>query len=179
MTVLSRRDLLGAGTAVAVTAALPAEAKPRSRPYGDLRDIKHVVVVMQENRSFDHYFGAMKGVRGFGDRATILLPGGKTGLGAAANPRHRRPYAVPVAAERHEQVQRLRPPLAGARRGELPRHEPQLGGPARRLVRRLDERLGLRQAAARPRSDSSIATTSLITTPSRTRTRSATPTTAR
>ena len=33
---------------------------------------------MQENRSFDHYFGAMKGVRGFGDRATIQLPGGKT-----------------------------------------------------------------------------------------------------
>src|ERR1700749_4571943 len=30
-------------------------------------DIKHVVVLMQENRSFDHYFGAMPGVRGFGD----------------------------------------------------------------------------------------------------------------
>ena len=55
MTVLSRRDLLGAGTAVAVTAALPAEAKPANQgPTGDLRDIKHVVVVMQENRSFDH-----------------------------------------------------------------------------------------------------------------------------
>jgi phospholipase C len=78
MTVISRRDLLGAGAAIAVTAALPAEAKTKSKPYGDLRDIKHVVVVMQENRSFDHYFGSMKGVRGFGDRATILLPGGKT-----------------------------------------------------------------------------------------------------
>jgi len=78
MTVLSRRDLLGAGAALAVTAALPAEAKPKSKSYGDLRDIKRVVVVMQENRSFDHYFGSMKGVRGFGDRATILLPGGKT-----------------------------------------------------------------------------------------------------
>ena len=31
---------------------------------------------MQENRSFDHYFGSLKGVRGFGDRSTILLPGG-------------------------------------------------------------------------------------------------------
>ncbi len=30
-------------------------------------DIKHVVVLMQENRSFDHYFGAMPGVRGFAD----------------------------------------------------------------------------------------------------------------
>ena len=30
-------------------------------------DIKHVVVLMQENRSFDHYFGALPGVRGFAD----------------------------------------------------------------------------------------------------------------
>ena len=32
-----------------------------------ISDIKHVVVLMQENRSFDHYFGAMPGVRGFSD----------------------------------------------------------------------------------------------------------------
>jgi len=78
MPVVSRRKFLGAGAAVAATTALPAEARPKSKPCGDIRDIKHVVVVMQENRSFDHYFGSMKGVRGFGDRATILLPGGKT-----------------------------------------------------------------------------------------------------
>jgi phospholipase C len=34
-----------------------------------LHDIDHVVIVMQENRSFDHYFGTYPGVRGFGDRA--------------------------------------------------------------------------------------------------------------
>ena len=45
-------------------------------PYGDIRDIRHVVILMQENRGFDHYFGSLRGVRGFGDRATILLPGG-------------------------------------------------------------------------------------------------------
>jgi phospholipase C len=76
MPVISRRELLSAGAALAASAALPAEAKQKARPYGDLRDIRHVVVVMQENRSFDHYFGSMRGVRGFGDRATILLPGG-------------------------------------------------------------------------------------------------------
>jgi phospholipase C len=38
--------------------------------------VKHVVILMQENRSFDHYFGALKGVRGFADRSTIMLPGG-------------------------------------------------------------------------------------------------------
>ncbi len=31
---------------------------------------------MQENRSFDHYFGTMRGVRGFADPAAIMLPGG-------------------------------------------------------------------------------------------------------
>ncbi|MBS0446331.1 MAG: phospholipase C, phosphocholine-specific [Proteobacteria bacterium] len=80
MSDLNRRKFLGAGAAAAVTAALPAAAKSvaDARRHGDLRDIKHVVVVMQENRSFDHYFGSMQGVRGFGDRATIMLPGGKT-----------------------------------------------------------------------------------------------------
>ena len=29
--------------------------------------IEHVVLLMQENRSFDHYFGTMPGVRGFND----------------------------------------------------------------------------------------------------------------
>src|SRR4051812_18113944 len=34
---------------------------------GSLGDIEHFVFLMQENRSFDHYFGTMSGVRGFGD----------------------------------------------------------------------------------------------------------------
>ena len=33
----------------------------------DLSKIKHIVLFMQENRAFDHYFGTMAGVRGFGD----------------------------------------------------------------------------------------------------------------
>ena len=32
-----------------------------------LSDIRHVVFLMQENRSFDHYFGTLSGVRGFAD----------------------------------------------------------------------------------------------------------------
>lgn len=42
-----------------------------------IRDVKHIVVLMQENRSFDHYFGTMKGVRGFGDRFPIPLKSGQ------------------------------------------------------------------------------------------------------
>jgi phospholipase C len=34
---------------------------------GTINDVGHIVIMMQENRSFDHYFGTMKGVRGFGD----------------------------------------------------------------------------------------------------------------
>ncbi len=43
---------------------------------GSLADVQHVVVFMQENRSFDHYYGTLRGVRGFGDRTAIALPGG-------------------------------------------------------------------------------------------------------
>ena len=81
MNDLSRRGFLGATVGAAAVSALPTDAKENKKKeklFGDLRDIKHVVVLMQENRSFDHYFGSMKGVCGFGDRATIMLPGGKT-----------------------------------------------------------------------------------------------------
>ncbi len=82
---LSRRDLfrgaaVAAGAAVAssvtpAAGALAGSAGPDGR-RGDIRDIKHVMILMQENRSFDHYFGSLRGVRGFGDRSTITLPGG-------------------------------------------------------------------------------------------------------
>jgi phospholipase C len=42
-----------------------------------IQDVEHIVILMQENRSFDHYFGAMRGVRGFGDRFAIPLESGK------------------------------------------------------------------------------------------------------
>jgi len=44
---------------------------------GTIADVKHVVFLMQENRGFDHYFGTMSGVRGFGDRFPITLPSGQ------------------------------------------------------------------------------------------------------
>lgn len=46
-------------------------ALARPVPPGSLSDVEHVVFVMQENRSFDHYFGRMRGVRGFGDRNAV------------------------------------------------------------------------------------------------------------
>ncbi|HEX6453532.1 MAG TPA: alkaline phosphatase family protein [Trebonia sp.] len=43
-----------------------------------LSDIKHVVILMQENRSFDHYFGTLSGVRGFSDPNVLANSKGGT-----------------------------------------------------------------------------------------------------
>ncbi len=51
---------------------------PANNATGSIMDVEHVVVFMQENRSFDHYFGMLNGVRGFGDPRAIRLPGGAT-----------------------------------------------------------------------------------------------------
>jgi len=45
---------------------------------GKLADIKHVVMLMQENRSFDHYFGTLSGVLGFGDPSPLILDSGRS-----------------------------------------------------------------------------------------------------
>ncbi|SEM12330.1 phospholipase C [Chitinophaga rupis] len=37
-------------------------------------DAEHVVILMQENRSFDHCFGTLQGVRGFNDPRALALP---------------------------------------------------------------------------------------------------------
>jgi phospholipase C len=83
---LTRRRLLTGATALSGVAAgaavLPASLRQalaatlEAPPGGSLRDIEHIVILMQENRSFDHYFGTMPGVRGFADPAAIRLPGG-------------------------------------------------------------------------------------------------------
>jgi phospholipase C len=54
---------------------LLAQGPPKKRSLGD---IKHVVMLMQENRSFDHYFGTMAGVRGFGDPNALKLSTGRS-----------------------------------------------------------------------------------------------------
>ncbi|UAY55508.1 phosphocholine-specific phospholipase C [Arachidicoccus terrestris] len=40
-------------------------------------DAAHIVILMQENRSFDHCFGMLKGVRGFNDPRAVRLPNGR------------------------------------------------------------------------------------------------------
>ena len=47
---------------------LVGTALGRSLPAGELKDIEHVIILVQENRSFDHYFGMLPGVCGYGDK---------------------------------------------------------------------------------------------------------------
>ena len=54
-----------------------ALAVPANRRTGSIMDVEHVVILMQENRAFDHYFGTLRGVRGFSDPRAITLPSGK------------------------------------------------------------------------------------------------------
>jgi phospholipase C len=78
----SRRELLRAAAIGSAFSLLPASIRkalaiPANNRTGTLNDVEHVVILMQENRSFDHYFGTLPGVRGFSDRITIPLPGGR------------------------------------------------------------------------------------------------------
>jgi phospholipase C len=59
------------GRALAAQSKLIDKALAASVSSASLSDIQHVVILMQENRSFDHYFGTMSGVRGFSDPAVL------------------------------------------------------------------------------------------------------------
>ncbi|REC42533.1 phosphocholine-specific phospholipase C [Chryseobacterium pennipullorum] len=68
--------LAGLGTSSvlhpSILKALAIEPAARSTFY----DAEHVVILMQENRSFDHAFGSLKGVRGFLDQRAFIKEDG-------------------------------------------------------------------------------------------------------
>jgi phospholipase C len=85
MTSKNRRDFLRAAASAAGSATalsmLPlgirnALAIPANNAKGNIQDVEHIIILMQENRAFDHYFGTLRGVRGFGDTRAITLPTG-------------------------------------------------------------------------------------------------------
>ena len=82
MMTVDRRTFLRFLSSAAATAALPnsinkALAIPAHNRTGTIEDVEHIVFLMQENRSFDHYFGTLRGVRGYGDPRPAFLPSGK------------------------------------------------------------------------------------------------------
>ncbi len=112
------------------------EAAAASAGPASLSDIQHVVILMQENRSFDHYFGTLSGVRGFSDpnilasswagRATRSSTSSATSRAQGADA-GRLPAAVPAVQ---------RPAAAG--RPDHQRHLAHLADPAPELERRRD-----------------------------------------
>jgi phospholipase C len=77
-----RRKFLQAMGAGAAATALPgsigkALAIPAHYRTGTIADVEHIIILTQENQSFDHYFGMLRGVRGFSDPRAVKLPNGR------------------------------------------------------------------------------------------------------
>src|SRR5215475_9149150 len=86
MRSFTRRRLLRSAAQTAALAAASTILPPNVQKLlaaepkrsGSLKDVKHIVLLMQENRSFDHYFGTLSGVRGFADPEALTLSHGKS-----------------------------------------------------------------------------------------------------
>src|SRR5262245_54556277 len=74
---LDWRQFLQLTGATALTALQANIAKALSisaqSDTGTIKDVKHVVILMQENRPFDHHFGTIRGVRGFSDPRAVNI----------------------------------------------------------------------------------------------------------
>src|SRR6202165_2278429 len=82
MSKIDRRKFLQALGSGAISTALPgsiskALAIPANNRNGTIDDVEHIVILTQENQSFDHYFGTLRGVRGFSDPRAVKLPNGR------------------------------------------------------------------------------------------------------
>src|SRR6266404_5871745 len=70
MSHIDRRKFLQLTGMAAITSSLntniaKALAIPANNRTGSIRDVEHIVILMQENRPFDHHFGTLRGVRGY------------------------------------------------------------------------------------------------------------------
>jgi phospholipase C len=78
----TRRDFIrkaatlsgGAGLFNALPVSIQKALAIDPAPGSTYLDAEHIVILMQENRSFDHCYGALQGVRGFNDRRTVAMP---------------------------------------------------------------------------------------------------------
>ncbi|MBV8605681.1 MAG: hypothetical protein JO224_13420 [Pelomonas sp.] len=101
MTDPTRRRLLQQAAGAAGLSLLPPSVRRAlaQAPAGpaSLKDVKHVVLLMQENRSFDHYFGTLAGVRGFDDPNALQLQGEHAGKSVFQQPDAENPagYLLP------------------------------------------------------------------------------------
>ena len=78
MSIDRRKFLQLTGVAAASLATLKSNiAKaltiPANNRTGTIQDVEHVVILMQENRPFDHHFGTLRGVRGYSDPRAVKI----------------------------------------------------------------------------------------------------------
>lgn len=73
-----RRRFLQATAAAAATGSMAPAAAVMPARAARLEDIEHIIVLMKENRSFDHYYGTLAGVRGFIDPRALTLRNGRS-----------------------------------------------------------------------------------------------------
>src|ERR1700740_3800950 len=78
MSITDRRNFLRfmGTTAIASTLKMniaKALEIPANNRTGTIRDVEHIVVLMQEKRPFDHHFGTLRGVRGFSDPRAVNI----------------------------------------------------------------------------------------------------------
>jgi phospholipase C len=75
---LRKAAVLAAGGSVAgiLSASIQRAFAIEAPPGSTYLDAEHVVILMQENRSFDHVYGTLRGVRGFNDPRAVSLPNG-------------------------------------------------------------------------------------------------------
>jgi phospholipase C len=70
-------QLMGLTAATTVTTLKSNIAKalaiPANNRTGTIKDVEHVIILMQENRPFDHHFGTLRGVRGFSDPRAVKI----------------------------------------------------------------------------------------------------------
>lgn len=75
---MKKASLLGGSAALSgvIPGSVLRAMSIHANPGTSYLDAEHVVFLMQENRSFDHCYGRLKGVRGFNDPRAITLPAG-------------------------------------------------------------------------------------------------------
>ena len=78
MSKINRRtflQLMGGAAAMSTLQAniAKAQAIPANNAKGTIKDVEHIVILMQENRPFDHHFGTLRGVRGFNDPRSVNI----------------------------------------------------------------------------------------------------------
>ncbi|MGH6889551.1 MAG: alkaline phosphatase family protein [Rhizomicrobium sp.] len=97
MHTIPRRQVLRGAAAAAALGALNsvplAGALAEAATPAKLSDIDHIIILMKENRSFDHYFGTLAGVRGFDDAKAVRRDGSSPFRQAA--PKARDGYVLP------------------------------------------------------------------------------------